>query len=197
MWRFWLCVTMVAAWPWLVTAQARETYTAFAARMNAVRSDSVRFRPDLEAHVLALANSYRASRGIRALAKDSRNQMAARAHAMDMALNGFVSHVSSTGSDFDSRMRAFRPDELFLPSMGENAARVSNNTAITKEKASGLMTQWIKSGAHRRVLAGRSYSRVATAVVQKGNQLYSVQIFSGPDVKTNVRKAKATAKSIY
>ncbi len=116
---------------------------------------------------------------------------------MDMALTDFVGHVSSSGQDFESRVRSFRPGELFLPSMGENAARVSSGEAVSTAKAAKLMQQWIKSTAHRKVLSSRNYTSVATGVVQKGNKLYAVQIFSGPEVKTNGRSPRRADGSLY
>jgi uncharacterized protein YkwD len=159
---------------------ASETYAEFVVRMNNVAVEGYHFRPDLENTVLRLANQYRASRGAGALKPNSKLLRAARAHALDMAMHDFVGHVSSNGRDFDSRMHAIMPGQLFLPSMGENAARASDGVAQS------LMTQWIKSPPHRRVLSSRSYVSVATAVVQKGTKLYSVEIFSGPEVKTNM-----------
>ncbi len=172
-------------------AWAAETYLAFANRMNASETADIRFRPDLEAVLLALANNYRASQGVHRLANGPANLHAARAHAMDMALNDFVGHRSSNGRDFDSRMHAFHPGEMFLPSMAENAARASQRGPVDKAKAATLMRQWINSAPHRQALVSRSYVSVATAVVQKGDKLYAVEIFSGPAVQTNVGKAAA------
>ena len=47
----------------------------------------------------------------------------ARAHAADMMLNNFMGHRSSSGYEFDSRMRYFLGNPQRLPQMGENAAR--------------------------------------------------------------------------
>ncbi len=177
--------------------QARDTYVMFAQKLTTPGRADARFRPDLERYLLGAANDYRRGKGVGRLGANSRNLIAARAHAMDMALNDFVGHVSSNGADFESRVRAFRPGELFLPSMGENAARVSSGEPVSVAKASKLMTQWIKSASHRKALSSRSYMSVATGVVQKGNKLYAVQIFSGPEVKTNVRRGGALADDQY
>jgi uncharacterized protein YkwD len=47
------------------------------------------------------------------------------------------------------------------------------------------MQQWIKSRSHRKALVSRDYVSVSIAVVQRGEKIYSVQIFSGPEVKTS------------
>jgi uncharacterized protein YkwD len=195
--RGWLFLVVLAASLAGMSAEARETYRDFAQRLTTQGRADVRFRPDLEAYLRGAANSYRGSKGKSALGPNSAFLTAARAHAMDMALNDFVGHVSSNGRDFEGRIRAFRPDEFFLPSMGENAARVSSGEAVSTTKAAKLMQQWIKSTGHRKVLSSRNYTSVATGVVQKGNKLYAVQIFSGPDVKSNVRRTNSTGGGLY
>jgi uncharacterized protein YkwD len=180
-----------------VPVQARETYAVFARKLTTSERDGVRFRPDLESYLLGAANAYRRSKGAGALSANRQNLLAARAHAMDMALGEFVGHVSSIGTGFESRIRALRPGLVFLPSMGENAARVSSGEPATATKASKLMTQWIKSPSHRKALSSRSYMSVATGVVQKGNKIYAVQIFSGPEVKTNMRRGGVLADDQY
>ncbi len=195
--RSWLFLALVALGLIDSPVEARETYATYARRLTTQVQASAQFRPDLEAYLLGAANGYRESKGAGALGANRAFVTAARAHAMDMALNGFVGHVSSNGRDFESRIRAFLPGAIFLPSVGENAARVSSGEAVTNAKAAKLMQQWIKSRAHRKVLSNRSYATVATGVVQKGNQLYAVQIFSGPEVKTNARRAESTDTSVY
>jgi uncharacterized protein YkwD len=170
--------------------RAAETYLDFAKRMNAIETQSARFRPDLEIQLLGLANRYRVSRGLYKLTPNARLLQAARAHAMDMALNDFVGHRSSNNRDFDSRMRAFHPGQIFLPSMAENAARASNG------EVQSLITQWIKSTSHRKALASRNYASVATAVAQIGKKLYAVQIFSGPVTKSSLND-NAVMQGIY
>ncbi len=195
--RGWLFLAVVAASLAGTPAEARETYTEFAHRLTTQARADVQFRPDLEAYLRDAANSYRGGKGRSALRPNGAFLEAARAHAMDMALNDFVGHVSSNGRDFEGRIRAFRPDDFFLPSMGENAARVSSGEAVSTAKAAKLMQQWIKSAGHRKNLSSLNYTSVATGVVQKGNKLYAVQIFSGPEVKSNVRRAKSTGGSLY
>lgn len=180
-----------------VAAAQQDGYAAFARKMLTVSTDSVRFRPDLEKHVFQLANGYRRGRGVASLAWNAKAQSLARAHAMDMALHDFVGHTSSTGRGFSSRVAAMDPDAAIHGTMAENAARVSSGEQATVSKAGKLMTQWIKSGSHRRTLASRSYVSVATAVVQKGNKLYSVQVFLGPEVNTNIKRRPQDAADVY
>lgn len=173
---------------------ARETYTAFAARMVAQAQSEHDVRADLEAELVQLANRYRASKHLPILRVDNANQAAARAHAMDMMLGNFMGHVASTGHDFDSRMRALRGGGMMvLPAMAENAARVSKPGLVDNVMAAGLFQQWVKSPPHRHALLSRDYVAVATGVVSKGGVLYADQIFVGPQVQTNMNSAAPVA----
>jgi uncharacterized protein YkwD len=169
---------------------ARETYTAFAARLVAQAQSANELRPDLEAELTRLANAFRKSKGLPALKTDSAAQSAARAHAMDMMLNNFMGHVASTGHDFDSRMRALHGGAMILPAMAENAARVSKPGAVNAAMAASLFQQWVKSPSHRKTLLSRDYVKVATGVVSKGGRLYADQIFTGPQVQTNMNRVQ-------
>jgi uncharacterized protein YkwD len=166
---------------------ARETYTEYANRILASEDGGTLVRPDLEAAVLRATNAYRASKGLAALKPvKAKLLLAARAHAMDLLLNAEMGHTSSTGHGFESRMRAFYPGQLALPTMAENAARLRNAQLADAAKAQRLVAQWIGSSGHRRNMTNRSYTTIAIGVVSRGDDVYAVQIFSGPQVKTNM-----------
>lgn len=168
-------------------AQARETYTAFVARMNAGLPKGASFRPDLESVLLGSANAYRAQNGLKGLKRGSELlTSAARAHAADMMENDFVGHTSSTGAGFESRMRALHPGVLMLPRMAENAARERSKGPADEAKAGKLFQQWVHSGSHARTLRSRDYVSVATGVVERDGKLFAVQIFEGSQLKTNM-----------
>jgi uncharacterized protein YkwD len=189
------CAVVFSALIFSQESEARESYAATANRLLSAPSANARYRPDLEALLHTLANRYRARQKAEALRSSSTNQDIARAQAMDMALHEFVGHVASTGQGFDSRVRALRPGILFLPVMAENAAHVSSGEAATGAKAAKMMEQWINSPPHRKTLANRSYRSVATGVVQKGNLLYAVQVFSGPEMTTNLNRPSSRKKA--
>lgn len=168
-------------------AQARETYVQFAERILANPPEGSEVRPDLEAAVLSATNSYLSSKGLKPL--KPANQIlkkAARAQAMDLMMQGGMGHVSSTGYNFESRIRAFHQGQMFLAPMAENAARLRNTELSDAAKAQALVQQWIKSSGHRRNMTNRTYQSIAIGVVSQGNNVYAVQIFSGPVVKTNI-----------
>ena len=184
-WKFVVLALLAVPAP----ATARETYVAFARRLTTEVQEGTRFRADLEAVIAMKVNAYRRGQGAAALKTSSGLLMAARAQAMDLALHDDMGHRASTGQNFDSRMRALRGGELYLPSMGENAARERSKGVTDAGKAANLVQQWIKSSGHRRNMVSRSFVAVATGVVQKGNHIYAVQIFVGPEVKSNAKRA--------
>ncbi len=141
-----------------------------------------RIRDDLEAEIVARANAYRQSKGVASLQASPRMRDAARAQAVDMMLNGYVGHKSSSGHDFDSRMRAFLGggSVMMMPRMAENAARDTQKGEADASKARRLFQQWVESPPHRKTLLNGGYRFVSTGVVQRGNRIWAVQIFFAP-----------------
>jgi uncharacterized protein YkwD len=139
-----------------------------------------RFREDLEAVIASQANAYRQSRGVRTLQASPLLRDAARAQAVDMMLNGYVGHRARSGHEFDSRMRVFLGSPMRLPQMAENAARDTQKGEADAAKAGRLFQQWVDSRPHRKTLLNRGYKYVSTGVVQRGNKIWSVQIFFAP-----------------
>lgn len=142
--------------------------------------EDARFREDLEAEIAAQANAYRKSKGISPLQPSPLLRDAARAQAVDMMVNNYVGHRASTGQEFDSRMRAFLKSPMTLPQMAENAARDTQKGNADRAKARRLFHQWVGSRPHRKTLLNSGYRFVSTAVVQRGNKIWSVQIFWAP-----------------
>jgi uncharacterized protein YkwD len=171
------------------SAAIAEKYMVLSERLVAQAQAERLIRPDLEVELARLANAFRASKGLRPLRISGDLQAAARAHAMDMMLGGFMGHVSSSGQDFDSRMRALNGGAMILPVMAENAARVSKPGMVDKAMAASLFQQWVKSAPHRKTLLARDYVSVSTGVVSRGGMLYADQIFVGPKVETNMQRA--------
>lgn len=152
-------------------------YKEFAESLVRQLPPDARFRPDLEEILAGYANTYRLEQHKEPLTANDLFLVAARAHAADMMLNGFLGHVASTGHNFDSRIRTFVGDITKFPAMAENAARESQNTPVDQAKTRRILQQWIDSPPHRKSLVSRDHAFVATAVVQRGNKLWAVQIF--------------------
>ncbi len=179
-----VCALIVLTLP----AEARETYRQLMSRMVAAGLEVE--RPDLESQLFQLANQYRKSKGLRGLVLNQPMHDASLAHAMDMMQHNYMGHVASTGHDFDSRMRALRDGAMNLPSMGENAARLSHADLNDPQAAQKIFQQWLNSPLHRHALASRDYVSVATGVVAQGDKIYADQIFVGPEVVTNIGRAQ-------
>jgi len=185
------CTLVVVALP----AEARETYRQLVARLITVGHNAE--RPDVEQQLYDLANQYRMSKGLRALSINQSVQAASLAHAMDMMQHNYMGHVASSGHDFDSRMRALRDGAMILPSMGENAARLSHTDLKDPNAAQRIFQQWLNSPPHRHALLSRDYTSVATGVVAQGDKIYADQIFVGPEVVTNMQRAAPVMNSLY
>jgi uncharacterized protein YkwD len=168
-------------------AGAAEGYRAFAERIVAQPPQGAQVAEDIERAILQSLNSYRASKGRKPLKRASADLvLAARAQAFDLMQTNSMGHGASTGHSFESRMRAMLGKAMFLPAMAENAARDRRKDVGNAGKAQGLMTQWIKSPGHRKNLTNLSYVAVAIGAVKRGDEVYAVQIFVGPETKTNM-----------
>ncbi len=162
-----------------VAPAAAGPYLDFATRLNEAPPEGSMFRPDLETKLAALVSAYRVAEGKKPVEPDPAFEVAARAHAADMMLNGFMGHTASTGLSFQGRMQAFVGDVTKYPSIGENAARDTQDTPVDEAKAEAVFRQWVKSRTHRKVMVNRSFSYVSTGVIQRGNKIWAVQIFFG------------------
>lgn len=152
-------------------------YLDYARGLNASPPEGSRFRPDLEAELAALASAYRQDQGKEPVIADGMLEAAARAHAADMMLHGFMGHSASTGHSLQARISAFVGDASRFPSLGENAARDTGGGPADAAKARALFTQWVKSRTHRKVMVNRSFRYVSTGVIERGGKIWAVQIF--------------------
>ncbi|WP_161957096.1 CAP domain-containing protein [Aestuariivirga litoralis] len=160
-----------------VNPAAAGPYLAYAEGLAAHPPKGSRYRPDLEAELVDLLNAYRAGKGKAPVQADAAFQQAARAHAADMMLNGFMGHSSSTGMSFQGRMAAFVGDVTKYPSIGENAARETVRDGSLAQKTRALFQQWVDSGPHRRNMVNRSFAFVSTGVIERDGDIWAVQIF--------------------
>ncbi len=165
---------------WGAPFAAAKTYVEIARDMLKNLPGDARIRDDLETELLVQANAYRAGRGVGALKPSKLLQEAARAQAADMMLNNFVGHRSSSGYEFDSRVRYFLGNPAQIPQMAENAARDTQEGDADTGKADRLFQQWVHSAPHRKSLINSGYMFVSTGVVQRGNRIWAIQIFFAP-----------------
>lgn len=180
-----LCLAAIAAFAGVRPALAGP-YRDFAEGLAANPPEGSRYRPDLEAELASLASAYRVEEGKEPLTPGDDFVIPARGHAADMMINGFMGHSSSTGQSFQGRLAAFVGDVTKYPSIGENAARDTQNTPVDEAMAKALFQQWVNSRTHRKNLVNRSFRFVSTGVIQRGNKIWAVQIFYGTPRKKGI-----------
>jgi uncharacterized protein YkwD len=167
-----------------VRAQDASGYRAYVSRLAADPPAGVQFREDLEAYLNGLASSYRKKNRRPGLAADGAMRDAARVQAIDMMLAGKSSHRSRTGHDFRARFKAFFHADNMAWASGENAASDRRQGPADRRKAQKLFQSWVESSGHRRNLLNGRYAYVSTGVVQRGDELWSVQIFWSEPIAT-------------
>ena len=166
-------------------AQASSDYAYYARALLSKLPENAGARPDLEAYLDKLASSYRQSKGRKGLIASDLMREAARAQAADMMLAGKSNHTSRAGHSFNQRFGAYVEDVELYRARGENAASDRKKGPADESKARGLFAAWLASGGHRSNLMKREYEFVSTGVIQRGEELWAVQIFWSKPVPPN------------
>ena len=144
-------------------------------------------RPDLELLLDEMASAYRTGKSRAPLEASDQLREAARAQAIDNMRRGKSSHRSNRGEEFSTRFSADVDDAELYPARGENAASDRHDDAADEAKACRLFKSWLDSSGHRRNLMSRDYEFVSSGVIQRGNELWAVQIFwSKPREQKNI-----------
>jgi uncharacterized protein YkwD len=158
-------------------ASASSDYAYYARSLLSRLPENVGARPDLENYLDKLVSSYRRSKGRRGLIASDLMREAARAQAADMMFAGKSNHRSGSGHSFDVRFGAYVDDADLYRARGENAASDRRKGPADESKARRLFASWLASGGHRRNLMKRDYRYVSTGVIQRGEELWAVQVF--------------------
>jgi uncharacterized protein YkwD len=176
-----LFAALIAGFITLTSSAAFAGYRDYAQGVVASLGEA-KARPDLEALLDKMASGYRRKNGRPALQASDMMRTAARAQAADMMAMGKSKHVSRKGHRFGTRFEAFAPTDVLFRVKGENAASDRHKGPADKAKAQRLFQSWLDSGGHRRNLMQRDYAFVSTGVIQRGDELWAVQIFwSAPE----------------
>lgn len=158
-------------------AEAAGDYAQYARQVLAGLPANSEPRPDLEAYLDKLVSAYRQANGRKGLVASDMLREAARAQAADMMYAGKSRHTSRAGHSFDQRFGAYVEAAELYKARGENAASDRKKGPADLAKAKGLFDLWLDSSGHRRNLMKRDYEFVSTGVIQRGNELWAVQIF--------------------
>ncbi len=142
-------------------------------------------RPDLEAYLDRLVSSYRKAHGRKGLIASDMMREAARAQAADMMFAGKSGHRSRDGHSFDQRFSSYVEAVELYKARGENAASERRKSPVDDAKARALFGLWLESSGHRANLMKRDYEFVSTGAIQRGDELWAVQIFWSKPVPPN------------
>ena len=166
-------------------AEAAGNYARYARSVLGSLPDNSGARPDLEAYLDKLVSSYRQSNGRKGLIAGDMMREAARAQAADMMFTGKSRHTSREGHSFNQRFGAYVDEVDLYRARGENAASDRKKGPADKMKAKALFDLWLDSSGHRRNLMKRDYEYVSTGVIQRGDELWAVQIFWSKPIPPN------------
>ena len=139
-----------------------------AAAIPPVPAEDLEVTPEEAEEILGFLNAARVTAGVAPLAPSLGLADVARAHALDMYFNGFVSHVSPTTGRVGDRVRAAG---IQLTQVGENLALAASTRAVHD----GFMD----SDSHRENLLRSGWNRVGVAAVRGPYGLMVVQVFGG------------------
>ena len=115
----------------------------------------VTYQAGSEQQVLLLLNRIREQHGLGPLAFSTPLRSAARGHTADMLLNGYFDH-DSPGQAWDARVSQY----LESTTMGETIARGRGPNG----SAAGIVSQWMHSAFHRRVILNAGLRLVGIGV---------------------------------
>jgi len=161
----------------LVPLPALASYRDYAHTLVTSPPNGAKLRPDLEILLDEMASAYRTGRSRPSLEASDLLREAARAQAIDNMRRGKSSHRSGRGEEFGTRFSAYMIDAELYAARGENAASDRRKDAADEAKARRVFKSWLDSSGHRKNLMSRDYEFVSTGVVQRGNELWAVQIF--------------------
>ena len=125
----------------------------------------------IEAQVVKLVNTERASRGLQLLTTATNVSKAARMKAQDMVNKNYFSHTSPTyGSPFN-----------MMENMGISFSAAGENIAEGQKSAQEVMTAWMNSPGHRANILNPSYTVIGVGAAKTaGGTLSWVQEFIKP-----------------
>ena len=168
-----------------VPAEAAGNYAQYARSLLTSLPENSGARPDLEAYLDRMVSSYRQSNGRKGLIASDMMREAARAQAADMMFARKSNHKSRAGHSFDQRFGAYVEAVELYRARGENAASDRKKGPVDEAKARALFALWLDSSGHRRNLMKRDYEFVSTGVIQRGDELWAVQIFWSKPIPPN------------
>lgn len=119
--------------------------------------------------VTCLVNAERTSRGLPALARDSKLDAAARNHSADMAANNYFDHDSQNGTSFSTR----------ITNAGYTWVSAGENIAAGQRTPRAVMTAWMASKGHCQNILSGSFADLGVGIASGGGYgIYWTQDFA-------------------
>jgi uncharacterized protein YkwD len=113
--------------------------------------------PEAEARLLAMVNRERRIHGVSPLMSDPSLRLAARQHAQDMAVRGYVGHDSLSGQTMRDRLAGFL----------RSGSRIGENVAMVQTVEEGQRA-FVASQHHLRNMIDPGFHRVGIGVSTAG-----------------------------
>ena len=125
----------------------------------------------VDQQVISLFNAIRRRYGLRPLRQNSRLRYVAAMHSIDMARHHLLSHSSSNGTSFDSRVRHV----IHARMIGETIAEVGGSAG-----ARTVFRGWMHSYEHRTVIMAPGFRSVGVGWARRGRvKLFTADFASG------------------
>lgn len=148
---------------------------SYVAEATACVQESDRFAVEIADGLMAEINAERADQGLAPLNRRASLDMAAKAHALDMAVRIFADHADREGRDHLHRIRAF--DRTMLV-----GASGSNVTVSLAAADAAMIHEKIKMDEYNAAnILRESFSDVGIGVVEEAGQYYVVQVFAAAE----------------
>ena len=160
--------------PALARAQGRGAISSYYERLRLRVEDAGggRFLLPAEDALLAEHNSLRVGQRLSPLVRSAALDVAARAHAADLADRGYFAHETPEG--FSSVQRVGLLARRFVGLVGENLVEVEGGPPAHAEELARL---WRGSAGHRANMLRPTYSHVGFGVVRKGERTVAAAAF--------------------
>lgn len=131
--------------------------------------------------LLAAANRFRASQGLKSLSWDAGLALSARAHVADMVGRRYFAHQSPEGFTHIERVSLLNRD--LCAQTGENLAYRDYPGEQTEPRH--FQTMWEQSPTHRRNLENPAFGQAGFGVVRAGGRVYAAALYADIAIRLN------------
>lgn len=116
----------------------------------------------METQVVNLINNHRKANGLPALKVNSKLNVAAHNHSLDMAQRGYFSHTSQDGRSPWTRIK----------NAGYSCSTMGENIAAGQRTAQQVFDAWKKSSGHNKNMLNRNFKSIGIGLVYMPGSKY-------------------------